>query len=75
MQIHLRKAVFLDDRFFYSLHKSFLNQTTLDLRKEKLTFLNWEFTVVSKRNSWVQKKCCWMANESTFPTKEKLHHI
>ena len=29
-----------------SLHKSFLNQTTLDLRKEKWTFLNREFTVL-----------------------------
>jgi hypothetical protein len=35
----------LDDRFLDSLHKSFLNQTTLDLRKEKWTFLNREFTV------------------------------
>ena len=39
------KAFFTDDRFLDSLHKSFLNQTTLDLRKEKWTFLNREFTV------------------------------
>ena len=30
---------------FYILHNSFLNQTTFDLRKEKWTFLNREFTV------------------------------
>ena len=47
MQIHLYKAFFSDDRFLDSLHKSFLNQTTLDLRKEKWTFLNREFTVLS----------------------------
>ena len=35
----------MDDRFLDSLHKSFLNQTTLDLRKEKWTFLDREFTV------------------------------
>ena len=46
LQIHLHKAFFLDDRFLDSLHKSFLNQTTLDLRKEKWTFLNREFTVL-----------------------------
>ena len=44
-QIHLHQAFFLDDRFLDSLHKSFLNQTTLDLRKEKWSFLNGEFTV------------------------------
>ena len=43
-QIHLHKVFFSDDRFLDSLHKSFLNQTTLDLRKEKWTFLNQEFT-------------------------------
>ena len=46
LQIHLHKAFFSDDRFLDSLHKSFLNQTTLDLRKEKWTFLNWDFTVL-----------------------------
>ena len=45
LQIHLHEAFFSDDRFLDSLHKSFLNQTTLDLRKEKWTFLNREFTV------------------------------
>ena len=45
LQIHLHKAFFSDDQFLDSLHKSFLNQTTLDLRKEKWTFLNREFTV------------------------------
>ena len=48
LQIHLHKAFFSDDRFLDSLHKSFLNQTTLDLRKEKWTFLNQEFTVLVK---------------------------
>ena len=48
LQIHLHKAFFSDNRFLDSLHKSFLNQTTLDLRKEKWTFLNREFTVLKK---------------------------
>jgi hypothetical protein len=47
LQIHLHKAFFSEDRFLGSLHKSFLNQTTLDLRKEKWTFLNQEFAVIS----------------------------
>ena len=46
LQIYLHKAFFSDDLFIDSLHKSFLNQTTLDLRKEKWTFLNREFTVL-----------------------------
>ena len=33
--------------FLDSLHKSFSNQTTLDLRKERWTFLNRELTVLS----------------------------
>jgi hypothetical protein len=37
----------LDNRFL----ESFLNQTTLDLRKEKWTFLNQEFTVSSNLSS------------------------
>jgi hypothetical protein len=45
LQIHLHKAFFSDDRFLNSLHKAFLNQTTLYLGKEKWTFLNQEFTV------------------------------
>jgi hypothetical protein len=46
LQIQLHKAFFSDDWILDSLHKSFLNQTTLDLRKEKWTFLNREFTVL-----------------------------
>jgi hypothetical protein len=45
LQIHLHKAFFSDDRFSISVHKSFLNQTTLDLRKEKWSFLNQDFAV------------------------------
>ena len=45
LQIHLQRPFFSDDRFLDSLHKSFLNQTTLDLIKEKWTFINREFTV------------------------------
>jgi hypothetical protein len=37
----------LDNRCLDSYHKSFLNQTTLNLRKEKWSFLNREFTVLS----------------------------
>ena len=47
MQIHLHKAFFSDDRFL----DSFLNQTNLDLRKEKWIFLNREFTVSSNVSS------------------------
>ena len=47
MQIHLHKAFFSDNQFLDSLHKSFLNQTTLNSRKEKWTFLNREFTVLT----------------------------
>ena len=47
LQTHLHKAFFSDDQFLDSLHNSFLNQTTLDLRKEKWTFLNREFTVLN----------------------------
>jgi hypothetical protein len=47
LQIHLYKAFFSDDWYLYSLHKYFLNQTTLDLRKEKWTFLNREVTVLN----------------------------
>ena len=46
LQIHLHKAFFLADRFFDSVHKSFLNQTTLDLRKENWSFLNQDLPVV-----------------------------
>ena len=40
LQVHLHKAFFSDDRFLDSVHTPFLNQTTLDLRKEKWSFLN-----------------------------------
>ena len=46
LQIHLHKAFFSDNRFLDSLRDFFLNQTTLDLRMEKWTFLNREFTVL-----------------------------
>ena len=46
LQIHLHKTFFWDDQFLESVHESFLNQTTFDLRKEKWTFLNREFTVL-----------------------------
>mgnify|MGYP001208990907 CR=1 FL=1 len=45
LEIHLHKAFFSGNRFLDSLHKSFLNQTSLDLRKKKRTFLNQDFTV------------------------------
>ena len=45
LQIHLHKDFFSDDRILDSYQKSFLNQTALDLRKEKWSFLNQEFTV------------------------------
>ena len=44
LQIHLHKAFFVDDRFLDSYHKSFSNQTTLNFRMEKWSFLNREFT-------------------------------
>ena len=62
LQIHLHKASFTDDRFLDSLHKSFLNQTTLDLRKEKWTFLNREFTVLLNyllRSNWFWESYCF----------------
>ena len=49
LQIHLHKTFFSDDQFLGSLHKSFLNQTTLDLRKEKWNFLNRELTVLPNK--------------------------
>ena len=36
--------------FFRTTEKSFLNQTTLDLRKERRTFLNREFTVLTSNH-------------------------
>ena len=35
LQIHLHKALFSDNQFLDSVHKSFSNQTTLNLRKKK----------------------------------------
>ena len=35
LQIHLHKTFFLDDWFLDSLHKSFLNQIIIDVRKEQ----------------------------------------
>ena len=49
LQIHLHKTFFSDDQFLESVHKSFLNQTTLDLRKEKWGLLNRELTVLKNR--------------------------
>ena len=48
LQIHLNRAIVFGDRCLDSLHKSFLNQTTLNLRKEKRTFLHQEFTVLTQ---------------------------
>ena len=46
LQIHLHKAFFSDDLFSDSVHKSFLNQATLDLRKKKWGFLNRDVPVL-----------------------------
>ena len=46
LEIHLHKEFFSGNRFLDSLHKSFLNQTSLDLRKKKWTFLNQDFTLL-----------------------------
>ena len=45
-QIHLHKAFFGANLFLDTVHKSFLNQTTLDLRTKKWNFLKREFIVV-----------------------------
>jgi hypothetical protein len=45
LQIHLHKVS--HNWFLYLVHKSFLNQTTLNLGQEKRSFLNREFTVQS----------------------------
>ena len=73
LQIHLYKAFFLDDRFLNSLHKSLLNQTTLDLRKEKWTFLNQEFTVYEIFNEisdWFWPQLCNVNQKWSY-----LHNI
>ena len=46
LEIHLDKAFFSGNRFLDLLHKSFLNQTSLDLRKKNWTFLYQDFTVL-----------------------------
>ena len=46
LQIQLHKPFFSADRFLDPVHKSFLNQTTLDVRKEKWSFLNRDLTVL-----------------------------
>ena len=51
LQIPLHKAFSSDDWLLDSLHKSFLNQTTLHLRKENWTFFNREFSVPSRLNN------------------------
>ena len=66
LQIHLHKAFFSDDRFLDSLHKSFLNQTTLDLRKEKWTFLNREFTVIKQRSPWFRSQMLMLLIKAYF---------
>ena len=38
------KTFFSGDRFLHSVHKSFLNQATLDLRNKKWRFLNRDLT-------------------------------
>ena len=47
LQVHLHKTFFSDAQFLDSVHKSFLNQTTLDLRKEKWSVLNRDLTVLA----------------------------
>ena len=59
---YILKTFFSDDRFLDSVHKSFLNQTTLDLRKEKMTFLYREFTVIAKvvTLKWINLNFIWL---------------
>ena len=49
LQIHPHKTFFSDDQFLESVHKSFLNQTTLDLRKKTWGFLNRQLTVLNNK--------------------------
>ena len=53
LQIPLHKAFSSDEWLLDSLHKSFLNQSTFDLGKEKWTFLNRDFTVLSTKVLWL----------------------
>ena len=71
LQIYLPKAFISDNRFLDSLYKSFLDQTTLDLRKEKWIFLNREFTVIDllvfpQCNVWLQYNN-WYFDEYFLP--------
>ena len=81
LQIHLHKAFFSDKLLDDSVHKYFLNQTTLDLRKEKLSYLNQDLTV-----PWLCRKrddlkiyilFCWIAFEllQSFSTKISIKII
>ena len=47
MLIQLHKAFFLAVRFSDSVHKYFINQTTLDLKKKKMFFLKSRFACTS----------------------------
>ena len=66
LQIHIHKAFFSEDWFLDSLHKSFLNQATLNSRKEKWTFLNREFTVQNFKKLNNQKYIIWRCLPGTF---------
>ena len=76
LQIHLHEVFLSDDRFLGLLHKSFLNQTTLDLRKEMLTFLNQE--LFDLRNIYVsslitgcpKNVCRWICKLRSFLNRE-----
>ena len=65
LQIHLHKAFFSDDQFLNSLQKSFLSQTTFDLRKKKWTFLNREFTVLQFLSKWLNKAAMWNGDNTS----------
>ena len=79
MQIHLQLRHFLGgNRFLDSLHKSFLIQTTLDLRKKKWTSLNREFTVVTKMKICIVMETQYIVvilfpTHSVLESKEKLN--
>ena len=78
LQIHLHKAFFSDNQFFNSVHKSFLNQTTLDLRKEKWSFLNREFTVFENnftdfREAVSLEKIFEIVQENTLKCSKLIH--
>ena len=68
LQIHLHKTFFVDDQFLESVHKSFLNQTTLDLRKEKWVFLNRELTLFRTSISAGAKRDVVKFHRSQAPT-------